>query len=226
MKLGELHCTYCLLEEKTNYVSQLESSISCMDTRRPSVSTLSSQTKGQSYVSNRSELESYSRQSKSDTNTLIQTLKKTDKIIKSLQHRKKLKNLRITSPTNYSIIESTVKLKPKNFSTTCNVDGDKMLEKDVIDDMTIMHLTDMILKTLAYKQKQNEFVKHASTLALFEANKCKAVDERVKTCALFYNSSRYNAQKDVIIQFLKDLQFDINRNIRRNATTANCTASR
>lgn len=210
MKLGELHCTYSLLEEKTNYVSQLESSLSCTDTKRPSFSNLTTQTKGQSFVTDRSESDRLS----TDTNTI--NLGETD------QCKKRKRFLRATSE-----IKSFVsKLKPKNFSTTCNVDGDKLLQRDYIEDITLMRLTDMILNTLALKQKQYEFVKHASTLALFETQKCQNSDGKVRDCALYYNTSFHETQREVVIQFLKDIRFDIKNAAKRNTTVPNIRVSR
>lgn len=217
MKLGELHCTYCLLEEKTNYVSQLESSLSGTETEKPYQSNITSQERERSFVTDRSDIYT------SETNTVITNIRRRNRI----SHRQG--KITRTSSEHRSEFTQKIKLKPKNFSTTCNVDGDKMLQRDYFEDVTITRLTDMILNTLAYKQKQHEFIKHASTLALFEAKKFQSMqnlNSKVRNCALYYNSPVYGAQRDVVIQFLKSIRFDINRALKRNATVANCCVSR
>lgn len=190
MKLGELHCTYCLLEEKTNYVSQLESSLSCTE-RRTSVSNLTTQSRQHSFVTDRSE-----------SDILFEGCK-----------NKTLMNPPLVS-NNITI--KTDMLKPKN-SDSCFVDGDKILDRDYIEDMAISRLTDIIVKTLVNKWKQHEFVKHARTLALFEAQKHKSTDnlnDKIRNCAQSNGSAK--TQKDMIMNFLKSIRLDLKLAIKKH----------
>lgn len=192
----ELQGTYCLLEEKTHYVTKLENTLQNIE--KESTPKVRNQ-------------------------MLVPKKTVTCQDVVTLQ-----KNYRSSdSSRNSSIIStnsSTIKLKPKNYSTTGSIRGDKMLNRDYVTDVNIDCLTDMILNTLSYNENAQEFVMHARNLARYEAihSNIQIRDGELSSDSLNSAPTRTNVKL-----FLQGVQYDLNRNgLRRISTEDNFQKNR
>lgn len=131
--------------------------------------------------------------------------------------------------------ESSIKLKPKNYSTTCSTYGDRYIQNDFMQETTLSYLANIILDTLSSKPKENpkEFVKHAQNLAFHEARNSRvAVDDSSLQSYTCTSSSECDLKREVtktrniVIQFLKNVQLDLNHDLRRIATENNLLYAR
>lgn len=157
MKLAELQGTYCLLEEKTHYVTKLESTLQDIE-QKQAMSKFKGSSR-QTLIQQRSEF------TISDISPLNMSVERRNRFLQKFNYEKH--------------IEHIDKIQNKKFCLSDPKTSDSSLKhKKEPKIRNNEYLTDLIMNTLFYKENPQEFVMHAKNLASYELNHSKQNSNR------------------------------------------------